>query len=63
MQADVRSAVTRTSLAARNLISVGRVDEASSHKYAPQALFVLTEGGTRMGCTQRVWELYVANGQ
>jgi hypothetical protein len=54
MQADVRSAVTRTSLAARNLISVGRVDEASSHKYAPQALFVLTEGGTRMGCTQRV---------
>jgi hypothetical protein len=36
MQADVRSAVTRTALATRNLISVGRVDEASSREYAPE---------------------------
>jgi hypothetical protein len=36
MQADVRSAVPRTTPAMRNLISVGRADEASSHEYAPQ---------------------------
>jgi hypothetical protein len=36
MQADVRSAVPRTAPTTRNLISVGRADEASSRKYAPQ---------------------------
>jgi hypothetical protein len=36
MQADVRSAVSRTAPATRNLISVGRADEASSHEYTPQ---------------------------
>jgi hypothetical protein len=36
MQADVRSAVPRTAPAMRNLISVGRADEASSREYAPQ---------------------------
>jgi hypothetical protein len=34
MQADVRSAVSRT--ASANLISVGRADRASSHGYAPK---------------------------
>jgi hypothetical protein len=36
MQADVRCVVPRTSSATRNLVSVGRVDEASSREYAPQ---------------------------
>jgi hypothetical protein len=36
MQADVSSAVSRTALATRNLISVGRADKASSHDYAPK---------------------------
>jgi hypothetical protein len=36
MQADVRSAVPRTAPVTRNLISVGRANEASSHEYAPQ---------------------------
>jgi hypothetical protein len=36
MQEDVRSAVPRTVPATRNLISVGRADEARSHEYAPQ---------------------------
>jgi hypothetical protein len=36
MQADVRSAVPQTAPATRNLIIVGRADEASSHEYAPQ---------------------------
>jgi hypothetical protein len=34
--ADVRSAVPRMALAMRNLISVGRADEASSHEYTPK---------------------------
>jgi hypothetical protein len=38
MQADVRSAVPQTTSATRNLISVGRADEASSREYAPQKL-------------------------
>jgi hypothetical protein len=64
-QADVRSVVPRTTPATRNLISAGRADEAGSREYAPQifdrpmtiseacspTLFVLAEGGTRMGCT------------
>jgi hypothetical protein len=36
MQTDVRSAVTRTASTTRNLISVGRADEASRREYAPQ---------------------------
>jgi hypothetical protein len=36
MQPDVRSAVPRTASATRNLISVGRADEASSCEYASQ---------------------------
>jgi hypothetical protein len=36
MQADVRSAVPRMAPATRNLISVGRADEASSREYDPQ---------------------------
>jgi hypothetical protein len=36
MQADVRSPDPRAAPATRNLISVGRADEASSHEYAPQ---------------------------
>jgi hypothetical protein len=36
MQADVRSAVPRTALVTRNLISVGQADGASSREYAPQ---------------------------
>jgi hypothetical protein len=36
IQADVCSAVPRTVPATRNLISVGRADEASSREYAPQ---------------------------
>jgi hypothetical protein len=36
MQADVHSAVPRTVSATRNLISAGRVNEASSREYAPQ---------------------------
>jgi hypothetical protein len=35
-QADACSAVPRTAPATRNLISVGRADEASSREYAPQ---------------------------
>jgi hypothetical protein len=35
-QADVRSAVSRTTPATRNLISVGRADETSSREYAHQ---------------------------
>jgi hypothetical protein len=35
-QADVRSAVPRTTPATRNLISASRADEASSREYAPQ---------------------------
>jgi hypothetical protein len=62
--------------AMRNLISASRVDEASSHEYAPQkpdrphtrasvslrtaiseacsTTLYAAEGGTGMGCTQRV---------
>jgi hypothetical protein len=36
MQADVRNAVPRTAPVTSNLISAGRADEASSHKYTPQ---------------------------
>jgi hypothetical protein len=36
MQADVRSAVPRTTSAMRNLINVGQADEASSREYAPK---------------------------
>jgi hypothetical protein len=36
MQADVRSIVPRTLSVTRNLINVGRADEASSREYAPQ---------------------------
>jgi hypothetical protein len=36
MQADVRSAVPRMAPMTRNLISIGRADEASSREYAPQ---------------------------
>jgi hypothetical protein len=36
MKANVHSAVPRTVPATRNLISVGRADEASSHEYTPQ---------------------------
>jgi hypothetical protein len=36
MQADIRSAVSRTAPATRNLINVGRADETSSREYAPQ---------------------------
>jgi hypothetical protein len=36
MQIDVCSAVPRTAVATRKLISVGRADEASSREYAPQ---------------------------
>jgi hypothetical protein len=36
MQLDVCSAVPRTASATRNLINVGRADEASSREYAPQ---------------------------
>jgi hypothetical protein len=35
MHADVCSAVPRTTPATRNLISTGRIDEASSREYAP----------------------------
>jgi hypothetical protein len=59
MQADVRSAVTRTTLTTRNLISFGRADGVSSREYAPQkpdrphtrASVALRTG---MGCVQRV---------
>jgi hypothetical protein len=36
IQADVRSPDPRAAPATRNLISVGRADEASSREYAPQ---------------------------
>jgi hypothetical protein len=36
MQADVRSVASQTAPSTRNLINIGRTDEASSHEYAPQ---------------------------
>jgi hypothetical protein len=36
MQVDVHSEVPQTAPATKNLFSVGRADEASSHEYAPQ---------------------------
>jgi hypothetical protein len=77
MQADVRSAVPRTSPTTKYWISFGRADGASSREYAPQkldhshtrasvalraviskvcspTLSMLAEGGTGMGCVQRI---------